>query len=366
MQTSFEVVDALLRGKPAERMGCSEFVWEQTLGNWVADGYPTDDNGKRVEPWQGLDLDMAYVFCGLEWQPLVGAEEVVEESDEWKVVKNGAGALLKWWKTKAGTPEHIDFTMTSRQVWERDYRPLLMADHDEERIQNQDNIRKALADIRAAKKWACTGAQFIWENMRGSLGDYTLYISMVEDPDWIHDYARVYTDMYKRCLKTIFERSGVPDGFWLFEDLGYKDRLFVSPQCYAELIFPYFRELVEFLHGYDLPVVLHTCGFVESALDMIVEAGFDGLNPMEVKAGNDIFRIVDGYADKLCFVGGMDARIIERADKNEIRAEVTRLTDGMKARGGRWLFGSDHSLSTNVKYDAYKYAMEVYRENAAY
>lgn len=366
MQTSFEVVDALLRGKPADRIGCNEFVWEQTLPKWVDDGYPTNDEGNHVDLWRGLDLDMAYVFCGLDWQPIAGDGEVVEEAEEWKIVKNGAGALLKWWKTKAGTPEHVDFTMTSRQVWERDYRPFLMAEHDQGRIQNMDNVRAGIAGARAANKWACTGAQFIWENMRSSLGDYTLYISMIEDPDWIHDIARVYTDMYKRCLKSIFEQSGVPDGFWLFEDLGYKDRLFVSPQCYADLIFPYFTELVEFLHGYDLPVVLHTCGFVESALDMIVDAGFDGLNPMEAKAGNDLFRIVDNYGDKLCFVGGMDAMIIERADKNEIRSEIVRLVEGMKARGGRWLFGSDHSLSTNVQYDAYKYALEVYRENAAY
>jgi len=52
--------------------------------------------------------------------------DIVQETDEWRVVRNGAGAVLKWWKNKSGTPEHIDFTMTSRAVWERDYRPHLL------------------------------------------------------------------------------------------------------------------------------------------------------------------------------------------------------------------------------------------------
>jgi hypothetical protein len=51
--------------------------------------------------------------------------EIVEETAEWKVVRNGSGALLKWWKDKSGTPEHIDFHLTSREIWDREYRPFL-------------------------------------------------------------------------------------------------------------------------------------------------------------------------------------------------------------------------------------------------
>jgi hypothetical protein len=36
----------------------------------------------------------------------------------------------------------------------------------------------------------------------------------------------------------------------------------------------------------------------------------------------------------------------------------------MKARGARFLFASDHSISTNTDYQDFQYVIEVYREHA--
>jgi uroporphyrinogen decarboxylase len=202
--------------------------------------------------------------------------------------------------------------------------------------------------------------------MRGSLGDFTMYTALVEDPDWIHDYCRVYTDLYKTAYRIIIEEAGKPDGVWLYEDLGYRGKLFCSPRTLSELIFPYYAEMVEFFHGYDLPVVLHSCGYQEPALPLIVEAGFDGLNPMEVKAGNDVFKFAEKWGDRLAFVGGLDARILESGDREVIRKGVTDFIEGMKARGARFVYASDHSLSTNINYDDFLYSLEVYREHRMY
>ena len=38
----------------------------------------------------------------------------------------------------------------------------------------------------------------------------------------------------------------------------------------------------------------------------------------------------------------------------------------MKSRGARYIFHSDHSLSTNVDYEDYRYAVDVYREHMGY
>jgi uroporphyrinogen decarboxylase len=297
----------------------------------------------------------------------VGFREVVEDGGDWQIVRNGAGALLKWWKTRAGTPEHIDFSMTSREVWDSDYREHLGPANDRRRIASDlTPFREQLAARRADGRFAYFGSQFIWENMRASLGDCCLYISMLEDPAWIHDIGRVYTDLYKRCFRILFDEVGVPDGVWLYEDLGYRDRLFVNPELYRDLVFPYYTEMVEFFHGFDLPVVLHTCGYTEAALDLVVDAGFEGLHPLEVKAGNDILKVAERYGDRLCFIGGLDARILERGDRREVRTSIEVLVSELKARNARWLFGSDHSLSTNVKFDTYRHALDVYRECRAY
>ena len=363
MPSSREVIDAIIRRRPAARVGVNDSPWGDTLRQWVTQGMPTDKEGKPVDVVEHFGFDMAGVGGWFDIMPKPGAKEVIEETSEWRVVRNGAGAVLKWWKNKSGTPEHIDFAMTSREIWDRDYRPHLAGPFDRARLGDLDAARERLARRKDQGLWTFFGHLFIWEAMRCSMGDYTMYMSLIEDPQWIHDYARVYTDLYKTAFGILLQEVGLPDGIWIYEDLGYKGSLFCNPKLLEELIFPYYHELVEFFHSFKLPVVLHTCGFTEPALDLIVAAGFDALNPMEAKAGNDALRIAKGYGDRLAFVGGLDARILESSDRDLIRRGVTDLVEGMKRLGASYVFGSDHSVSTNVRYDDFRFALDVYRQH---
>lgn len=390
MTTSREVIDNLIRGKKAERVGLMGSPWEDTIAAWVEQGYPTRSVYKEVgeerwcredgrwedvavageyeepiPPWEHFGYDMVGIAPWFDVLPLRDCDVLVEETAEWEIRRNGAGAALKWWKHKSGTPEHVDFCMTTREIWERDYRTYLLK-LDPERVEVEE-LRKNLARAVDAQTWTHFGHMFVWEIMRQSMGDVTLYESLLLDPAWIHDYNRVYTDFFKIHFTYMFEHVGLPDGIWLYEDLGYKNGLFASPKTLGDLIFPYYKELVDFFHDHDLPVILHTCGSTAGALDLIVEAGFDGLNPMERKAkDNDPFEFAEAYGDELVFVGGLDARVFETNDKDIIHREVADYIDGMKARGARLVFASDHSISTNTRYESYCYALEVYREHMAY
>ncbi len=396
MQTSREVVDALLRGKgadgrKAERMGIIEGPWPDTLAAWVQQGYPTrmrhrglgqkrwrNSDGmwedvveegvyeEPVPPWLHFGFDMVGTGGWFDIMPLRDYEELLYETDEWEVKRNGAGAALKYWKHKSGTPEHIDFLMTNRAVWERDYRPHLV-EWDERRVEDLEGQRESTADARAENRWIHYGHMFVWESMRQSMGDVAMYTSLLDDPAWIHDYNQVYTSLYKQAFSYLFEKVGLPDGIWLYEDLGYKNGLFASPRLLGELIFPYFKEMVDFFHGYNLPVVLHSCGSVAQALPLIVEVGFDALNPMERKAkDNEPFVFAEKYGDRLAFVGGFDARIFETNDKELVQKEMVHYIEGMKARGARLVFASDHSISPRVDYSTYAYAVEVFKEHMWY
>jgi len=387
MMTSCENIRNLLARQPAERVGLTDNIWGDTLKKWVTQGYPTKrvrqtvkekvtENGEEAEkeaekeddqpipPVEHFAFDMAGAGGWFDMLPLRGHSEVVEETDEWRVTRNGAGAALKYWKNKSGTPEHVDFRMTSRGIWERDYRSHLL-EVDRERV-NTEAAKTELAKRREQGYWTHYGHLFIWENMRRSMGDVCMYESLVLDPDWIHDYSRVHTDFYKAHYKLLFDEAGLPDGIWMYEDLGYNKGLFCSPKTLAEVIFPYYAEVIEFFHSYGLPVILHTCGSTREALPLIVEAGFDGIHPMEVAAGNDAFEYAEQYGDKLLFVGGFDKRIVETHDRELIRKEVTAFIEGMKARDARLVFASDHSISTNTDYRDFKYMVEVYREHMVY
>lgn len=387
---SRQLMEDILRGRKPERVALYENVWPDTLAAWTEQGYPTirvhkeagaphwrRTDGREeitltaglyeqpVPLWQQFDYDLLRVSVSFDTFPWRGYREVIEETDEWETVRNGAGGSLRYWKHKSGTPEHIDFRMVTREIWERDYRSHLLA-LDPLRF-NLDQARNGLKEAAAAGKWIGYNSNFIWEILRSSLGDVTLYENLLLDPDWIQDFNRVYTDFFKMNFKFLFENAGMPAGVWFSEDLGYKNGLFASPKALGKLIFPYFKEMVDFLHGYNLPVILHSCGSVLQALPMILDAGFDALHPMERKAkDNDPFLFAEKYGDKIAFIGGLDARILETNDPDLIKREVASYIRGMKERGARLIFSSDHSISTLTRYESYKLALDVYRDNMLY
>lgn len=379
-----QVIDSLMRGKSAERIGLIGSPWQDTYVKWVHQGYPTRLVNKQVgdtywdshdgnwydvetpgdyqEPipaWEVFDYDMLGVSPWFEFEPIRNHKVVVDETDEWAVYENGAGAHLKYWKHKMGTPEHIAFKMTTREVWEKDYRQHII-DFDPMRFDLR-KMKDAYQKGINANRWVHMGHMFVWEGMRQSMGDITLYESLLLDPGWVQDYNRVYTDFFKKAFRFMFEQIGLPHGIWLYEDLGYKNGIFASPRVFKNLIFPYYAEMVEFFHSFDLPVVLHSCGSVAQAMPLIIDAGFDALNPIERKAdNNDPFIFAEQYGGRLAFIGALDVRVLETNDKQVIQTETQHLLEGMKSRNARFVFCEDHSLPPTIRLDSYYWMLDTY------
>lgn len=380
---SQERIECLLDGKTVDRFGVNDFFWDETLKVWVSQGYPEVDRTDEFASYSYLEdeggdkcpIDPAYHFGfdmnpGSAFQqwfdilPIRGYSEVIEETDEWTIKRDGAGAALKYWRHKSGTPEHIDFTMANRDIWEKKYRPHLLQ-VDRARF----NIPALTREFKRARKlgqWMFYSYLFLWETLRQSLGDVCFYESLVLDPDWIHDFNRVYLDFFKMHFRIIFEEIGRPDALIPCDDLGYKQGLFCSPKTLETLFLPYYKEFVDFLHSYGVRACLHSCGGIEKALPLIVEAGFEALHPMEVKAGCDALKFAEKYGDKLMFMGGLDVRVLESGDRDLMKKEVVKIVGGMKSRGARYIFGSDHSIPPSVSYNDFQYALEVYREHSVY
>lgn len=379
---SRETISNLFRNQNITRMGLRDVPWPETMVKWTQQGYPFASK-KFIDDYSGTDkfsefqlekypmdsidfFDMDLTKCGFYWDvlPIRGYSETLEETDTWVIKRNGAGADLKSLKVLSGCPEHVRFTMTSRDIWEKDYKPHLLQ-LDKKRV-NVDLMKQKLLQRRAEGRFVYFSTMFVFESLRSCLGDVCLYESVLLEPEWIHDFCRTYTDFYIMHMNYIFDAVGLPDAVLLLEDMGYKNGLFCSPTVYDQMIFPYYREIVEYIHSKGLFAMLHSCGGIKEALPLIVDAGFDMLNPMEVKAGCRLLDFAEQYKDKFVFMGGFDARIFESGDLPYIRSEVKQWLDQIKRMGLRYIFGSDHSLSSNVSFDSFKCAVDVYRENMFY
>ena len=85
----------ILRGQPAEWIPVMEFLWPDTLQKWTAQGYPTDDDGEPVSPVDVFDYDIAQCPERFHWKAKLEEEVVLEETDEWKIERDGSGAASK-------------------------------------------------------------------------------------------------------------------------------------------------------------------------------------------------------------------------------------------------------------------------------
>lgn len=365
---SRRLIKNMLTGQSVERMGFADKIWMETEAKWRAQGYLRKKNevtgeAEDVSFNDWFDSDM-YELGNISTEPILGYHEVLEENDEWMITKNGAGAIFKNWKNRTGVPEHIDFEMNSMEVWQEKYKPHLEKLNLDRLL--IDETTTFLKEMKERGKFSAHGGTYIWELLRSSLGDVQMFETLLDEPEWIEDFNRTYTDFFKMHMKYLFENCGVPDGMWLYDDLGYNKGLFCSPTILKEHFVPYYKEITDFLHSYNVSVILHSCGNIEKALPLIVESGFDALNPMEVKAGCDVVRFAENYGDKLSFVGGFDVRILENGDKGEIKKEVLRICDAMRRLKVGYLFGTDHSITPRVEYDSYQYALDVFRDNMYY
>jgi uroporphyrinogen decarboxylase len=358
--TSRERVQMLLRRELPDRMGLFDHFWPETIRDyWLAQGFPAD-----TSPEDYFGYDLRFGGGWIDTTPLRGVREVVEESDEWQLIRQGNGSVMRVWKHKSGTPEHVDFDCITPERWESTYKPAI-TQFDPGRVDiegTKANIERA----RAQGTFCFFGGVHVFELLRATLGDEVMLMSLALEPEWMHDFCATYQAFFVRHLDYLFDNAGQPDGAFIYEDLGYNKGLFCSPGMYRELIMPYHKALFDYFHGRGMPVILHSCGGVTDAVPLAIEAGIDCLQPMEAKAGVDVVALAKQYGDRLTFMGNIDVQVLERGDRAAIEAEIAGKMDALKALGAAYFWHTDHSVSPNVRFDDYCFAMEVYRAHCAY
>ncbi len=358
--TSKEIIKTLMKRQIPDRMGIDEHFWiDSYAGKWLEQGYP-----QGIAPDIYFDFDI--IMCGgtLKFEPYPNRQEIIEETDQYIVSKNGFGATMRKWKSGYGTPEHLFFELTSPEVWKK-YRPALL-DISTSRFKNLDKQKENLRYSKKHDKYSLFSSPFIFELMREGIGDENFLPAMALEPDWIKDFCQVYLDFYKNHYDLLFKETGVPDGFLIYEDMAYSKGLYCSPNMLKELIFPYEKEFISFLHDYNIDVIFHCCGNMRQAIPSFVEIGIDCLQAMEVKAGNDIREIAEVYGDKICYMGNIDIRALCSHDQRIIKDEIMSKFEYIKANRIPYIFHSDHSIPGEITLAEYKDILQIVKQNCHY
>ena len=156
---------------------------------------------------------------------------------------------------------------------------------------------------------------------------------LITDPDWIQDMIETSADMVIEMAKIVIEGGlHLRCGLSSINDMGYRGAPFFSPRIYRELIQPSDRRLFDFFHSHNMPVILHSCGYVKPLLPDLLAAGLDFLQPLESKAGMDLVELKKEFGKDLAFMGGIDVRTITDSDPTVLEHEIRTKIDGGQGR----------------------------------
>jgi uroporphyrinogen decarboxylase len=92
--------------------------------------------------------------------------------------------------------------------------------------------------------------------------------------------------------------------------------------------------------------------------------GLDSYNPLEAKSGLDVVELRRKYGHRMGFCGNMDVMAWAHAPLPELRAVVLRKLNA--AKGGGYIFQSDHSVPGNISAERYALVLDLVRAHGTY
>jgi uroporphyrinogen decarboxylase len=352
--TSRERVAKALRHERPDRVPIHEAFWEATQNRWRGEGLPPDISADDYfeTAIRTIGIDNSFGF----------PTEEVERTDQWVTVRDDWGILKRDWLDHRSTPELLDFRVKSRADWDA-LKGRLAPDPSR---YDWEALKAEHARLREQGKFVCISVIPGYEATWRKTGPEALLIAIADAPEWVMEMYEYDADSIIGGARLFIERGFDFDGAWLWDDLAYKNGPLFSPKAYRAQLLPYHKRVVDFFHSQGRPVILHSCGNITDLVPALLDAGFDCLQALEVKAGVDLAFLVREYGGSACFMGGVDVRTFWAEDEAVFEREVLgKLDIGMSNPGG-YVFHSDHSIPPQVSFQRYARVVELVTEHGAY
>ncbi|HEY9593862.1 MAG TPA: uroporphyrinogen decarboxylase family protein [Spirochaetia bacterium] len=363
-------MDATLHHREADRVPVSDFFWGSFLERWRRElGLPKD-----ADIYRHYDLD--WICTTPNMDPHIKSFEILKENDEEVVVRTGYEAIIRK-KLADPMPDYVSFetdTLEKMAAFGFD------DPWDDRRFFSAgDNQIAGVGDgfYRNSPAWI--------ETVKSLHVDFPVYGSITEGHEqlwriigtenvmmWIGLYpeelgrfiARVGEFCVAMTKAQIKAADGLLDGMVIWGDVAYVNGMLFSPDFWRAHFKPIVAEQIRVCHDAGLPVIYHGCGNATAIYDDFIGMGLDAYNPLEAKSGLDVVDLRKKYGHRMGFCGNMDVLRWANAPMPELRSYVLRKLNA--AKGGGYIFQSDHSVPSNVSGERYEYVVNLVRKHGRF
>jgi hypothetical protein len=369
-RAKLERMSKALRHEEPDRVPISDFFWGSFVRRWRRDlNLP-----ESAEPYTYYDLD--WIVTNPNLDPHIRQFQTIREDDEEVVVKTGFGATLRK-RFDYPMPEFAGFdvdTIEKLQAFQFDdpCDPRRYFEAGDNQIAGVGDgfVRNSPAWIETVRSWYPNFPVYgsvleCSECLTRLVGQANTLLWMGMCPDELGACIDRMGQFYLECTRAqIAAAGGLLDGFVIWGDVAYTKTMLFNPSYWREYFKPWVKAMVEECHKNDLPVIYHGCGNVELIFEDFIEIGVDAYNPLEVKAGLDAVALKKKYGRKIGYCGNNNIQVWESGDRELIKRDILRKLNA--AKGGGFIFQSDHSVSSSVSGQTYDYIVKLVREYGRY
>ncbi|MEK6795228.1 MAG: uroporphyrinogen decarboxylase family protein [Spirochaetota bacterium] len=177
---------------------------------------------------------------------------------------------------------------------------------------------------------------------------FLLYAAM--NPGMIKTLINKLTDVYLSINDAIFSQLKGRMHIWFFgNDFGSQNGLLLSKDMWCDFFFENIKRLTSLAHSYGLSVMMHSCGAIAEIIPLLIDAGVDILDPIQVTAkGMDAAALKRDFGGRMVFHGGIDTQeILPRGSVDDVRGHVMSTVKILGALGG-YIFAPSQILQTDV------------------
>ncbi len=337
--TSEERVLTVLQGKVPDRVPHFEWMVDRKVRDALCPGN-SGNNDFAVQ--MGHDVVI--------FDPIYTKERVGQ--DRW---------LSEWGFITQDTPEEhgieVESPIKSMADFER-YTP-----PDPLKPERFTHIEEAVQQYRGDKA-VIVHLNDVFSLPRYLMGMQDLLMAIALEPELVKALVDMSVDINLKLAKEITAR-GVKI-IYTGDDIAYNKGLLMSPKHFRELLYPGFKRVMAGFKELGLYVIKHTDGNLWSILDLLVDTGFDCLDPIDPQAGMDLGEVKAKYGARIALKGNVDcADLMTFGTPHEV-VEATKLALSQGMPGGGYILSSSNSIHSAVRPENYAALMQTWRQYGAY
>jgi uroporphyrinogen decarboxylase len=338
-------------------------VWAQTVERWRAEA-PESVEGFGWDWFVGEDalgLDRRE-FIPVDYGFVPRFEEVVlEETDEYVVMRDENGVVRRALKRGSvdGQRMCMDQFLRFPVVGPGDFAEVRRRLAAGVAVRypaslDEDLVRWRERDFPLVLGRNCAANGFYWR-AREFMGTEGLSFAWYDFPDLMDEMMEFFADFVIETSRPVLARGDV-EYFVLNEDFSMKNGPLLSPEMFRRFIFRHLVRLVEFLKGHGVRyVVVDSDGDPRKLVPLLMDAGVDGIWPLERAAGMDPVMLRREFGRSLRLWGGVDKRVLARG-REAILGHLAEMIPLIEEGG--FIPTVDHTVPPDVSWDDFRFYMD--------